>query len=181
MTSELFAVGEAVDLLTVLQRREERVAVYAAIWRKIPTATVISLKLNLPGPIKNNHLILHCFDKLLLQAEKAAAEAGLTYQQMTDWRKAITGPELIWWAQGAASTWKQWAINLETATPAGRLLDIDVLTINGALSRKDLGIAPRRCFLCQQEAKVCARSRKHTVAAMQAQIDLICRRDGLFK
>ena len=61
MTSELFAAGEAVDLLTVLQRREERVAVYAAIWRKIPTATVISLKLNLPGPIKNNHLILHCF------------------------------------------------------------------------------------------------------------------------
>ena len=31
-------------------------------------------------------------------------------------------------------------------------------------------MTPRRCFICNEDAKVCARSRKHTVPEMQEHI-----------
>ena len=53
-------------------------------------------------------------------------------------------------------------------------LDLDVLElvegIPCPISRRQLGLAPRQCFLCQADAKQCARSRQHSVADMQAYI-----------
>ena len=39
-----------------------------------------------------------------------------------------------------------------------------------AISRSDLNLPSRRCLICQEDAKVCGRSRKHSVADMQAAI-----------
>ena len=54
------------------------------------------------------------------------------------------------------------------------ILDLDVLElvegIPCPISRRQLGLAPRQCFLCQADAKQCARSRQHSVADMQAYI-----------
>ena len=36
-----------------------------------------------------------------------------------------------------------------------------------AISRRDLGQSPRKCFICDRPAKECARSRRHSVAEMQ--------------
>ncbi|MDY5959933.1 MAG: citrate lyase holo-[acyl-carrier protein] synthase, partial [Lactobacillus amylovorus] len=38
---------------------------------------------------------------------------------------------------------------------------------NAAISRRDLGPSPRKCFICDRPAKECARSRRHSVAEMQ--------------
>ena len=64
--------------------------------------------------------------------------------------------------------------SLKKDTHSGRLLDIDVVEMAGEtptpISRTALGMSPRRCFICNEEAKVCARSRKHTVLEMQEHI-----------
>ena len=39
-----------------------------------------------------------------------------------------------------------------------------------SLHRGDLGLPPRRCFICQEEAKVCGRNRRHSLEAMQEKI-----------
>ena len=55
----------------------------------------------------------------------------------------------------------------------GRLVDLDVLWGNEelkSLHRGDLGLPPRRCFVCQEEAKVCGRNRRHSLEAMQEKI-----------
>lgn len=58
---------------------------------------------------------------------------------------------------------KDCAIQLEVQQPIGRLWDIDVLDTQGRiLSRRSLGLAERRCLLCSQPAKICARQRRHS-------------------
>lgn len=58
---------------------------------------------------------------------------------------------------------KRCAVEVETEQPWGRTLDMDILTPCGSLSRKDLGLPPRRCLLCEREAKVCSRLGAHEI------------------
>ena len=51
----------------------------------------------------------------------------------------------------------------------GRLLDIDVIRPDGTkIARTEIGLPPRKCLLCGQDAPVCARSRTHTVGELFA-------------
>jgi holo-ACP synthase CitX len=42
-----------------------------------------------------------------------------------------------------------------------RVLDIDVITAAGPISRGDIGLERRKCLLCRDDAKTCARERRH--------------------
>lgn len=72
---------------------------------------------------------------------------------------------------------KKQAAIFEDRHALGRLFDIDVLIWQSDLqqvqpiSRQALGQPTRRCLLCEQPTKVCARSRRHTVAELQAAIN----------
>ena len=49
----------------------------------------------------------------------------------------------------------------------GRLLDIDVIKSDGGkIARTEIGLPPRKCLLCGEDAPVCARSRAHTVSEL---------------
>jgi len=56
---------------------------------------------------------------------------------------------------------KRLLTTLEAQHPLGAYIDLDLVTENGRLSRKALNLKPRRCPLCGDAAKVCARSRRH--------------------
>lgn len=60
------------------------------------------------------------------------------------------------------------ALELEEEADCGKILDIDVITVNGAVTRASLGRPPRRCLLCGSEAKICAASGAHDLAALRA-------------
>lgn len=62
---------------------------------------------------------------------------------------------------------KKEALSLEEGFPWGRILDIDVLTEAGSLSRQLLGRPPRSCLLCDLPSKVCARQARHPLAALR--------------
>ena len=65
-------------------------------------------------------------------------------------------------------------IAIETKISIGRLMDLDVLhLVDGIpqpISRQELGFSRRQCYICQNDAKVCSRSRKHSVIEMQEAI-----------
>ena len=88
--------------------------------------------------------------------------------------EAVTGLEAYWVVSQEAELLKRHLVAFERQHPLGRLLDLDVLElVEGRpcpISRRQLGLAPRQCFLCQADAKQCARSRQHSVADMQAYI-----------
>lgn len=66
-----------------------------------------------------------------------------------------------------AEALKRAAVRLEQALPFGRIFDIDVITQDGAISRRDLGLKPRRCYICGREAKICARERAHSIGELR--------------
>jgi holo-ACP synthase CitX len=68
---------------------------------------------------------------------------------------------LMFFARIDARHVKKSAISVEEGSEAGRALDVDVITPSGSVSRSDLGITPRKCVICGEEAKVCARARAH--------------------
>lgn len=74
------------------------------------------------------------------------------------------GYEALWIAPLSPLEAKRIAVCLEDTHPHGRVFDIDVLQKDGTpIEREDIGHAPRRCYLCNEPAKVCARSRAHSI------------------
>jgi len=59
---------------------------------------------------------------------------------------------------------KKITIHVEETPPLGRLFDIDVYDKAGnGIGRAELGYPVRRCLICEKDAKLCGRSRSHTV------------------
>jgi holo-ACP synthase len=85
---------------------------------------------------------------------------------------ALSGPEALYCVQRAPLALKQALIGLETTHPLGRLWDIDVICPeNGSITRRALGLAPRRCLICDEAAHVCARSRRHSLEELRRVIE----------
>ena len=75
-----------------------------------------------------------------------------------------TGPEALYVIDGEAEALKSACIELEDAHPMGRLWDLDVIAPGPRLlSRKQFGLPPRRCLVCERPAFECGRSRRHGV------------------
>jgi holo-ACP synthase CitX len=63
---------------------------------------------------------------------------------------------------------KRSCIAIEEGSLHGRLYDIDVFSVDGKLvSRIELNVPSRRCFVCSDDASVCIRSQKHSAIEIQ--------------
>ena len=64
---------------------------------------------------------------------------------------------------------KEATVAFEDDFSLGRLFDADVLIAKQpeAISRRQLGLPVRRCFISQRPAKICSRSRRHSVEDLQ--------------
>ena len=67
---------------------------------------------------------------------------------------------------------KRVAVEIEDTHPLGRLFDIDVIDKQGIpVSRDRVGGQPRRCLVCDHEARYCMRMRWHTQEEIWARIN----------
>ena len=67
---------------------------------------------------------------------------------------------------------KRIAVTIEDTHPLGRLFDIDVINSDGIpVARNDIGEKPRRCLVCEHEARYCMRMRWHTQEEIWAKIN----------
>ena len=71
--------------------------------------------------------------------------------------------------QGAVYV-KKCAVAVESGFPWSRLLDIDIRTRYGILSRTDLGQPSRGCFFCDNPAFECARAQRHPMEALRQEV-----------
>ena len=86
-------------------------------------------------------------------------------------RPLETGHEALFVLPIEANLLKQETMQLEDSSPLARLWDIDVIDHNGnLLSRADFNFLPRPCLVCSENAKNCARSRKHHLDEIFAQM-----------
>ncbi len=157
-----------VTLGEVLAFRDEKAGLQETLRMQNPAGCVVSLGMNIPGPVKRN------------EAVQAAFEAGRTAlaQLIADRGGQIRQETVLLLPGGCAAVClvlgadplalKRAAVVLEETHPLGRLFDLDVLGPDGlALSRTTVGAQSRKCLLCGGDAKACGRSRSHPVQALQ--------------
>ena len=86
----------------------------------------------------------------------------------------FTGPEGYLVLDAAAKRIKVLCVQLEERSTTGRLYDIDVHSPLGSVSREQIGFQPRKCLLCERAARLCGRSRRHSVEELtQAVFDIL--------
>ncbi len=181
-----FEEGTRPTLEQVLARREERRREIDAAFlspeketsAEFPVTAILCLKLNIPGPVKSNEMIDRLFDRAIGAVDEAFEERRWNWLKRKILR-AETGPEALYLLRLDPLELKRAMVDIEERHPLGRLFDLDVEHAEGMVSREQIGLAPRRCFLCGREARDCARSRRHQVVEMQEWITNKMIREGL--
>ena len=160
-----------VTLAEILAAREARALRQRDLLAAYPSAPLVCLYVNTPGPVKRtvgSDRVFHAGLTSLLDAFKAQDIALL----FSETRRPATGCEAYLVADAAAETLKRVACALETRLPYGRLLDIDVHTQNGTqLSRTALGFPERGCMVCGAVGGGCASRRLHPLLELLAAFD----------
>ena len=155
-----------VSLTEMLEAREKRAWQQRELLRR--GRTMICFTMNIAGPIKNSPLIGSGYDlgkRLLLGQLDVAGVAVSDFEEVRE----KTGNECILLVDAEPLTVKAITAELEDHASIGRLFDMDVLRPDGSkVERQELGLPGRKCLLCGESAQVCARSRKHSVAELQA-------------
>lgn len=124
-----------------------------------PHKTLLCLTVIMPGSDKRN--------KLSLTIAHAAVEAMKktfgSFAPIIE-RDLETGYEAYLLTALPQQLAKRRATAIEDEHPLGRLFDIDVIDRNDMtpISRKMVGQKPRRCLICNSEARLCMREHRHT-------------------
>ena len=156
--------GRAVALDDILAARDARVARQQAMLAQ--GGVLLSLTLVAPGAVKRSPLLDAIFAAALAALRPLVDDARARLEAVDD-----SGHHALYLLDGEARDWKTRMLALENRAPLSRLWDIDIIDRDGvAVSRRDLGLPPRRCLICDDDAKTCARERRHDIAALQADI-----------
>ena len=146
----------------ILNAREERFKKQREIIKEY-RYPIVTLMVNTPGLEKNNSKVEHIFTQGVARLLQIFKEERLTVVHQTWDAKKVTGPEGLFVIQAPAKIIKQFCLILEESHPLGRLWDIDVIDINcKPISRELLGYKPRKCYVCGNSAKNCARNQSHS-------------------
>lgn len=164
--------GEEQNLQDILASRDQRVQIQQYFLERYKSS-LISYKLNIPGPIKYSSLIKDIFDDGLLTAKNKLTEASV---EIIDEKVLYknSGPEYFAAFKGTTSLIKEITTVIEETHPLGRLFDFDILDLEGnQLSRQQIGREPRKCLMCEKNAFECGRSRNHSVDELVGYIEKI--------
>jgi len=141
----------------ILDAREKRASLLSMMLSKGYDA-VLSIRANIPGHQKNTpeaYIIVRYFEYFLRE------KIGFIHHERLE---GEDGPYVFAAVEtDEIKVLKQKLVQIEDELPLGRLVDLDVWTIEGSLSRSDLGIKPRKCYLCDRDAHFCVRNRKHAL------------------
>ncbi len=147
----------------ILNGREERVVLREEFIKeyKDQAKSFLTITINMPGSDKNLGFVDDLFVeavsnikcKLYIKDIKILSEENIINP---------AGPALFLAIDLAPEILKRLCIELEENHIMGRLFDLDVHTIQGGtLSRTKLGYQPRRCIICEDNAKHCIRLARH--------------------
>lgn len=153
----------------LLYAREERADLIRNLSEKYKK-TVICIRANYPGLYKINEESIKIVATLLEEA-KEVFKGSITYDL---YNITYEGPIAILIIDKTSKEVKRGAVKIEELHPLGRLADIDVYDELGAgISREEIQVSRRRCFLCENEAHSCVRSKAHSLEEIKDYINKI--------
>lgn len=153
----------------VLESKEERAYFQKKLINEYQLP-LISLTLNLVGGY-------FLYDKWEILFKKALESIEDTFEEKIVFKKIRLGkwgPEGFWIIDLPIENIKKETIKIEDSHPLGRLFDIDVINIAGkSISRRDFGMSPRRCIICDNSAIECYIKKNHELEELRVKIDEI--------
>lgn len=153
--------GVPITLAQLLAARDSRAARQRELLQS--GGALVSLTVNMPGPVKRCALADRLFDIGLDAVTQLLGDR----LRLCETRRKDTGCEAFLCADMDAQALKARLCALEDGHPLGRLWDADVLGPDGVpLSRQNAGYPPRQCLLCENPGAACARSRAHPLDAL---------------
>ena len=129
--------------------------------------------MNIPGPEKDSPLIRRgaALGRKLLEKGFLTLGFAPLHQETNE---AFTGVESFYVLPLPPLTVKRMTADIEEATPAGRIFDLDVICPDGTkVERQEVSLPGRRCLICGQPAQACARARTHTVSELREKVDAL--------
>ena len=83
----IFTEGKEQGIPEILAAKDKRVLMQQAIFKKYPENVIIDVKMNIPGPIKNNHYLDQLFNKGIDELEAEFDKANLETNKVASWDK----------------------------------------------------------------------------------------------
>jgi holo-ACP synthase len=158
------------DSMRILAAREERVATQLDLQRRFGQP-LLSVTVVMPGAAKDSPVSRRLLVIAQQQVRKLIQDRGWRMLACVEALRDA-GPEAIYVVDAPAEELKVVAMALEDTHVLGRFWDLDVIAKSmHPLSRSSLNRPPRRCLVCEQSAKACARSRRHPLAELLAVIE----------
>ncbi|WP_256924845.1 citrate lyase holo-[acyl-carrier protein] synthase [Candidatus Enterococcus mansonii] len=169
--SKTYLKGEMITLIEMLDAREKRVRIQQELLYKYPTCALLSATMNIPGPVKTNEQLRHAFYTVIKELNTLFPPEQIIAHKH---RALATGSEYYLVLNEAPKELKKELIEVEETHYYGRLMDLDVVYLKEdtlcSISRTELNQKPRSCFICNDEAKICGRQRRHSIEEMQETI-----------
>ncbi|MDO5550616.1 MAG: citrate lyase holo-[acyl-carrier protein] synthase [Lachnospiraceae bacterium] len=172
--------GREISLQEVMAFREEKAFHQAWMQQKKPGCVIISLGMNIPGPRKTAPPVRMAFFAGVQALEELLRQEKFSVC-MAERLEKDSGFAALYAVSGSSGLEvKKKVLTIEESHPLGRLFDIDVMDGEGrGISRQETGFPPRKCLICDKDAKVCGRSRAHTVQELEeAVLAVIQKYDG---
>ena len=157
-----------ITLHELLASRDARHAMQLRLLAEHSGKTLVCLTVVMPGSVKRNRqslVVAHAAVEAM--REKFSPMDGCLME-----RDLTTGYEAYLLTPMPLLDAKRTAVGIEDTHPLGRLFDIDIIGPDGSpVSRDRVGSSPRRCLVCDREARYCMRMRWHTQDEIWARIN----------
>ena len=180
-----------ITLNELLASRDARHATQQKLLAEHSGKTLVCLTVVMPGSVKRNHQSLtaaHAAVEAMRKAFGIKENKGLSTLETLENLVPLENPEppaptlLELDLETGYEAYlitpiplleaKRIAVNIEDTHPLGRLFDIDIINADGVpVSRDAIGEKPRRCLVCDHEARYCMRMRWHTQEEIWAKIN----------
>ncbi|KRQ86118.1 Apo-citrate lyase phosphoribosyl-dephospho-CoA transferase [Caloramator mitchellensis] len=142
----------------ILEDREKRFFKVLSLYEKYSFPILVG-KINYPGNNKNTLEAVSAFNVLYSLLIEQFREYTI-HNEVDD---GFDGKSVLMVLNLDKMKIKKMAVEIEETHSLGRIFDIDVYEGEKSVSRKDLGFKERRCIVCGEDARVCARELRHTV------------------
>lgn len=155
-----------------LDDREQRVSHQKQIFEDNGNLnnTLVTIRVNYPGIEKSNYVTDSIADIIYNHISTYYYES-IVYKETYKNMEGVIGHFIM---KDNFHDVKTWMVNIEENHILGRCMDIDVYGYDAenkdlkGISRSDLGLGSRKCFICNESAKICSRSQKHDVSEIKA-------------
>lgn len=157
--------GNEIALHTLLDAKENRSQTQRRLLKTFG-GTLVCLLVNYVGQVKTNSVTRRIFD----EGAKAITQGlAVDYLAINCFE---TGEEGFFVTQTEAKVAKKILCKIEESHPLGRFMDIDVFDGEGnQISREDIGLDARKCFLCDKDARECYILRRHSGQELKNFVD----------